>query len=98
VGTGTSLMDKTGIKKVKHDGAGRFDLTATSVPKGSVGLPPGVNEVAVKTSDFKMSGTSEGTQSLGMGGVKNITAIYLNVQSEIAPYGRAPIGFKLEDG
>jgi hypothetical protein len=62
------MMDKAGIKKVKHDGAGRFDLTATSVPKGSVGLPPGVNEVAVKTSDFKMSGTSEGTQSLGMGG------------------------------
>ncbi len=53
--------------------------------------------MAVKTSDFKMSGTSEGTQSLGMG-VKNITGIYLNVQSEIAQYGRAPIGFKLEDG
>ncbi|WP_104089216.1 hypothetical protein [Arthrobacter sp. GMC3] len=194
-GTGTSMMDKAGIKKIKHDGVGRFDLTSTSVPKESVGLAPGVNDVAylatdinepveitlelpqdtltVKTRDFKMStaaansyvdtvtwfeavdglvaldaavaaaherfgfaatklaawdakdfmsGGSKGKQSLGMG-VKNGTAIYLkvywkkdspvqvlqfsamiapgyydtDVQAEIAQYGRAPIGFKLED-
>lgn len=196
VGTSTSMMDKAGIKKIKDDGVGRFDLTATSVPKESVGLAPGVNHVAylatdvgkpveitlelpqdtltVATSDFKMSAAatnsyvdtvtwfepvdgldaldsavaaaherfgfaatklaawdakdfmsegSDGTQSLGMG-VKNGTAMYLkvhwdkdspaqvmqfsamiapgyydpDVQAEIAEYGRAPIGFKLEDG
>ncbi|WP_269938094.1 hypothetical protein [Arthrobacter sp. HY1533] len=51
VGTSTSMMDKAGIKKIKNDGVGRFDLTATSVPKESVGLAPGVNEVAYLATD-----------------------------------------------
>lgn len=149
--TSTSTMDKAGIKKIKADGVGRFDLTATSVPKESVGLPLNENLVAyaatdhgkpmditlelpqdtlhIKTSDFKMSVDSstsyvsavtwfeavegwpaleeavaaanarygftagklaawesrnfmkddeKGSQSLGMG-VKNGTAMYLNV-------------------
>lgn len=194
MGTSTSMMDKAGIEKIKNDGVGRFDLSATSVPKESVGLPLDVNEVAyfatdtdkpveitlelpqdtltVSTSDFKMataasnsyvdtvtwfeqvdgldaldaavaaahdrfafadtkmaawesknfmSEDAEGQQSLGMG-VKNGTAMYLNVywkkdspvqvlqfsalvapgyyepevQAEIAEFGRAPIGFKLD--
>lgn len=194
MGTSTSMMDKAGIEKIKDDGVGRFDLSATSVPKESVGLPLDVNEVAyfstdtdkpveitlelpqdtltVSTSDFKMatassnsyvdtvtwfeqvdgldaldaavaaahdrfgfaetkmaaweaknfmSDGSEGQQSLGMG-VKNGTAMYLKVywkkdspvqvlqfsalvapgyyepevQAEIAEFGRAPIGFKLD--
>lgn len=149
--TSTSMMDKAGREKLKADGVGHFDLTATSVPKESVGLPLNENLVAyastdhdkpmditlelpqdtlnVKTSDFKMSTNADtsyvsmvtwfeavegwpaledavaaaherfgftsvdmaawesknfmkddekGSQSLGMG-VKNGTAIYLNV-------------------
>lgn len=151
VDTSTSMMDKDGREKMKADGVGRFDLTATSVPKESVGLPLNENLVAyaatdhdkpmditlelpqdtlhIKTSDFKMSVDSstsyvsvvtwfeavegwaaldeavaaanerygftagkmaawesknfmkedeKGSQSLGMG-VKNGTAMYLNV-------------------
>ncbi|WP_157884005.1 hypothetical protein [Arthrobacter alpinus] len=51
MGTSTSMMDEAGIKKIKDDGVGRFDLTATSVPKESVGLPPNVNEVAYFATD-----------------------------------------------
>lgn len=51
MGTSTSLMDNAGMKKIKDDGVGRFDLSATSVPKESVGLAPGVNDVAYFATD-----------------------------------------------
>lgn len=52
VGTSTSMMDKAGMKKIKNDGVGRFNLTATSVSKESVGLTPGVNDVAYFATDI----------------------------------------------
>ncbi|WP_146073129.1 MULTISPECIES: hypothetical protein [unclassified Arthrobacter] len=51
MGTSTSMMDQAGIKQIKNDGVGRFDLTATSVPKESVGLPANVNKVAYFATD-----------------------------------------------
>ena len=51
VDTSTSMMDKAGIKKIKADGVGRFDLSATSVPQESVGLAPNTNEVAYLATD-----------------------------------------------
>lgn len=51
VGTSTSMMDKAGIKKIKADGGGRFDLSATSVPQESVGLAPNANDVAYLATD-----------------------------------------------
>ncbi|MEO7587285.1 MAG: hypothetical protein ABIS84_04580 [Arachnia sp.] len=46
------MMDKAGIERIKADGGGRFDLSATSVPKESVGLPPNKNDVAYLATDI----------------------------------------------
>ena len=51
MGISTPMMDKAGIEKIKDDGVGRFDLSATSVPKESVGLPLDVNKVACLATD-----------------------------------------------
>lgn len=46
-----SMMDKPGTRKMRADRVGRFDLSAIPVPKESVGLPVGVNDVAYMTAD-----------------------------------------------